>query len=156
MCFFGCRNKITIVSLTAASFILTCCLVLVMANEFPSLPKKLIKFSSSFSLRRRDRSIFVIFIITTLAVATGLNIVSLHFFLSPQSSFLAVSGLHFPSLGLISLSQCKSDGSLFARSIVPAGPLFNFIMSSSPLSLPLPHKQTNASECSQICTHGLS
>ncbi|CAG7820370.1 unnamed protein product [Allacma fusca] len=70
------RNKISIASLTAASFMITSCLVLVMANEFPSLPKKLIKFSSSFSLRRRDRSLFVIFIITTLALATGLNIVS--------------------------------------------------------------------------------
>ena len=90
------RNKITIATLAAASFILTCCLVLVMANEFPSLPKKLIKFSSSFSLRRRDRSLFVIFVITTLALATGLNIVSVHFSFPLSVSHTMLANQHLP------------------------------------------------------------
>jgi adenylate cyclase 8 len=65
----------TITTLTVASIILYFCLILVMANEFPSLPKKLVNLSDAFSLQRKDRSLFVVFIITTLAIATGLNIV---------------------------------------------------------------------------------
>ena len=62
-----------------------------MASEFPSLPQKFIEFSSSFSLRRKNRSIFVIFVITTLAVATGVNIVSQYYTVQLKTQSIKVS-----------------------------------------------------------------
>lgn len=70
------RVPVTIAALTVASIILTCCLIVVMANEFPILPDKLIRWSDTFSLCWKDRSIFVVFVITTIALATGLAMVS--------------------------------------------------------------------------------
>ncbi|CAL8110129.1 unnamed protein product [Orchesella dallaii] len=67
---------ITIATLTVASIILTFCLIVVMANEFPVLPDKLIRWSDTFSLCWKDRSIFVVLVVTTIALATGLTILS--------------------------------------------------------------------------------
>lgn len=50
--------------------------VFFQANEFPSLPAKIVNLSDTFSICRKHRSLFVVFIISTLAIATGLNIVS--------------------------------------------------------------------------------
>ncbi len=63
-------------SLSLASVILTASLLLVMANEFPVFPQRLVDFSSALSRRRRDRSIFIVFVISTLVIATGLHVVS--------------------------------------------------------------------------------
>jgi len=75
-CFF--RTPIAIATLTVATIILTLCLIVVMANEFPVLPDKLIRWSDTFSLCWKDRSIFVVLVVTTIALATGLTIVSTH------------------------------------------------------------------------------
>ncbi|XP_035711027.1 adenylate cyclase type 8 isoform X4 [Folsomia candida] len=69
-------EAMTISTLAIATLLLCCCLVLVMANEFPSLPAKIVNLSDTFSICRKHRSLFVVFIISTLAIATGLNILS--------------------------------------------------------------------------------
>lgn len=81
------RVPITIGTLTVASIILTCCLIVVMANEFPVLPDKLIRWSDTFSSSWKDRSIFVVLVIATVSLATGLTMVSVSWWKMRNKSF---------------------------------------------------------------------
>ena len=58
------------------SLAMVAALVLVMAEEFPSLPEKFREFSSTLALQRNQRTALVVIIICLMSVSATVSLVS--------------------------------------------------------------------------------
>jgi hypothetical protein len=72
----GCSSLELLMGLGMTSLAMVAALVLVMAEEFPSLPEKFREFSSSLALQRNQRTALVVIIICLMSVSATVSLVS--------------------------------------------------------------------------------